>query len=499
MEKISISAKQTPKFVKYTALNQIKKLAGQTVIYGISSILGRFLNYLLVPLHTRALFTEQYGVISVLYAYIAFLLVILLYGMETSFFRFYEKHTDKPKVVSTAFISILSSTLLFLLLTIVFSDNLASLISFEHNPEYIIYFVIIVGLDALSAIPFAKLRAQNKAMLFAAIKIINILINIALNLYFYFDFNTFSPIKGLGVEYVFIANLAASAVTLLLLSPQILNIRLVFDYKLWKQMLIYAFPLLFSGLAGIINEMFDRILLQYLLPEDIALSQVGIYSACYKVAILMTIFIQAFRYAAEPFFFSQAKEKNSKQTYAQVMKYFVIAGLLIFLGIMLYIDFVMLYIDKSYRSGRDVIPILLAANLFLGIYYNLSVWYKLTDNTKYGALFAILGAAITFILNFLFIPQFGYMASAWATLACYATMASLSFIIGRRFFKVNYPIKEILVYTFIAMALMLLSILFDYYNLGYTYLINSVLFLFFIYFVMKRERLFRNIRIWLIG
>lgn len=468
-------------------MNQIKKLAGQTAIYGISSILGRLLNYLLVPLHTRAMLPEQYGVVGELYAYIAFLLVILLYGMETAFFRFSESSKNKNQVYSTTLISVIITSTIFLTLTLLFSGQIANLLEYPNNQEYIIYFVLIVAMDALASIPYAKLRAENKAFRFALIKLINIFTNIGLNLYFYFDFASWSLKTTMGVEYVFIANLVASSVTLILLSPQFFQIKTKFNYPLWRKMLFYALPLLFSGLAGIVNEMLDRILLKYLLPESIAMSQLGIYSACYKVAILMTIFIQAFRYAAEPFFFAQEKEKNSKEVYANVMKYFVIVGLYIFLGIMLFIDVVMLFIDKPYREGKDVIPILLSANLFLGIFYNLSVWYKLTNKTKFGAYLALFGAAITMVFNIIWIPVIGYMGSAWATLICYASMTVASYIIGYRFFPIKYDLKRIFTYLFIAFGIYIVNHYIQYPTTWIQYLSSIAFLLVFTGFVYLFE------------
>jgi O-antigen/teichoic acid export membrane protein len=464
-------------------LNQIKKLAGQTAIYGVSSILGRLLNYLLVPLHTRAMLPDKYGVIGELYAYIATLLVVLLYGMETAFFRYSQSSKDKNKVFSTALISIIFTTSIFLVLALSFSGHIADMMRYPDNQEYIIYFVLIVAMDALSSIPYAKLRAENKAVRFAIIKLINILTNIGLNLYFYFDFESWQIKSEMGVEYVFIANLIASGVTLLLLSPQFLNIKTKFSYPLWRKMMFYALPLLFSGLAGIVNETFDRILLKYLLPENIAMSQVGIYSACYKVSILMTIFIQAFRYAAEPFFFAQEKEKDSKEVYAKVMTYFVIVGLYIFLGIMLFIDIVILFIDTPYREGQAVIPILLTANLFLGIFYNLSVWYKLTNKTKYGAALAIMGALLTFIFNIIWIPIIGYMGSAWATLICYASMTVASYFLGKKHYPISYNLKRISIYILIAYAIYGINSFIDF-NANWVQYFAAICFLLIFTFVI---------------
>lgn len=469
-------------------MNQVKKLAGQTAIYGVSSILGRFLNYLLVPLHTRVLVTGQYGTINELYAYIAFLLVILTYGMETAFFRYNEKMKDNSAVFSTSVISIFVTTCIFIITAISFSHDIADLLRYPNHHEYIIYFVLIVSFDALASIPFAKLRSQRRPMRFAMVKLINIGVNIGLNLVFYVDFSSFTLKTDMGVSYVFIANLIASGVTLLLLSPQFLKIKLVFDTALWRRMIVYALPLLLFGLAGIVNEMLDRILIKYLLPEDTAMSQLGIYGACYKVSILMTIFIQAFRYAAEPFFFAQEQEKRSKETYAQVLKYFFIIGLFIFLGIMLFIDVVMLFVDKPYREGQPVIPILLMANLFLGVYYNLSIWYKLTDKTKFGAYISIFGAIVTLILNFYWIPRIGYMGSAWATLVCYVSMTIVSYFIGRKHFPVKYDFGKMAFYLVVALFFYFGMKYVDITSLGLKYTLNIAIIAVFALIVYIFER-----------
>ncbi|MEE4177388.1 MAG: polysaccharide biosynthesis C-terminal domain-containing protein [Bacteroides sp.] len=457
------------------AVHPIKRLAGQTVIYGLSSIVGRLLNYLLVPLYTHLIFeTQEYGVVTLMYSYVAFLLVILTYGMETAFFRFYENNPDnRLSVFSTTLFSILTTSSLFILLTNVFKQPIATSLGFGSHPEYIAWMGIIVGLDAIAAIPFARLRAENKPLKFALIKFVNIGVNIGLNLFLLlfcpwvmeqgpesirpFISGFYDP--GMGVGYVFISNLVATIVTLLLLIPVMLRSRLDFSGPLLRSMLLYSLPLMVAGLAGVINESLDKILLKYLLPEDIAMSQVGIYGACYKISIMMTIFIQAFRFAAEPFFFAQAAKKGAPELYAQVMKYFVIACLFIFLGIMLYIDIVQHFIGEAYREGLAVVPILLLANMFLGIYFNLSIWYKLTGQTRYGAWIAIIGAVITILLNIWWIPVWGYYGSAWATLACYFLMTLLSYLWGQKFFHVPYELKKLSLFILAALAVYFVSLL----------------------------------------
>ena len=351
----------------------IRTLAGQTAIYGLSSIVGRLLNYFLVPLYTRVFLPAEYGVVTEFYAYVSFLIIVFTYGMETTFFRFNESELDKEKVFSTALISLLFSSALLALICFFGSSALASMLRYPGHAEYVVWFGLILACDAVTSIPFARLRAQGKPGRFAFLKFVNILLNVALNLFFLlacpfffkqeqgwlhdFVLQFYNPSFGIG--YIFISNLLASVLTLLLLLPSFKGIGAGFDKVLWRRMMLYSLPLLVAGLAGMINETMDRILLKYLLPPDTALEQVGIYGACYKLSILMTLFIQMFRYAAEPFFFQQAKEDNARQVYADVMTYFVLACSFIFLGIMLYIDVVKFFIGPNYYPGLKVVPSLL--------------------------------------------------------------------------------------------------------------------------------------------
>jgi O-antigen/teichoic acid export membrane protein len=461
----------------------IRRLAGQTAIYGVPSILGRVLGFLLVPLYTNVFLPGEYGTVNVFYAYASLLMVILTYGMETAFFRFNEEETDKEKVFSTGLISLLFTSLLFLVLVSVFSQQLANLIDYADHSKYVIWFGWILALDAISAIPFARLRALNKPRRFATIKMAGIAINIVLNLVlivlcpWLLKHTDSGFITGLvnyiyrpdwGIEYIFISNLVSSAIVLAFLTPEIISVKLKVDPVFWRKMFIYAFPLLFAGMAGIVNETFDRLLLRYLLPfpKDVATYQVGIYTGCYKISIFMTIFIQAYRYAAEPFFFAQAKEKDSKVLYARIMDYFIIIVSLIFLATMLYLDDVILrfrFIGEKYWSGRAVIPVLLMANLFLGVYYNLSIWYKLTGKTIWGAWLSGIGAVITLVLNFWWIPLssdhlvFGYYGSAWATFICYFSMMVISYIVGQKHFPVKYNLLKFFGYLGFAVLLYFIS------------------------------------------
>jgi O-antigen/teichoic acid export membrane protein len=462
-------------------MTAIKRLAGQTAIYGIPTVLGRVLSYLLVWLYTRVFLPGEYGTVNVFYAYASFLMVVLTYGMETTFFRFHEQEKERDKVLSTAIISLIITSGIFLFLTSFFSKGLAIWIDYPNHPEYVRWFAWILALDALSAIPFASLRAQNRPARFAWVKMTNIFLNIFLNVFFlvlcpfilthYPDSLSGNFITKIyrphwGIEYIFLSNLAASAITLVMLLPQISGIKWKIDPDLWKKMLFYTFPLLFAGMAGIVNETFDRLLLRYLLPKDIATYQVGVYAACYKISILMTIFIQAYKYAAEPFFFAQAKEKDAKLVYAKIMDYFIIVVSLIFLVTMLYLDDIIMPLlvgGKEYWEGKGVIPVLMMANLFLGVYYNLSIWYKLTGKTSWGAWMSIVGAVITLVLNFWWIPLsadhliYGYYGSAWATFICYGSMMILSYLIGQKYFPVRYNLRKFGGYLGLAVLLFVIS------------------------------------------
>lgn len=436
-----------------------------------------------------------------MYSYVALLIVLLTYGFETAFFRYYNNHdTDKEKVYGTSLVSLFFTSLIFLGFIITFSGSISSTIRYPENPEYVIWFALIIIFDVLSTIPFAKLRAINKPKVFAFIKIFSIVVCFLLNVVFlylmpYMQENhiftgllsyIYNPETGVG--YIFIANLISSALTLMLLYLYIPKTKIVFDRDIWKKMMKYALPLLIFGFAGNINETFDRILLKYLSPPESAMYEVGIYSACYKFSILMTIAIQGFKYAAEPYFFSQAKEKDAKEQYADIMKYFVIICSLIFLGVMLYIDVVKYFVSSQYFSGLKVVPILLLANMFLGIFYNLSIWYKLTDRTIFGAYLSIFGAIITLSLNFLLIPVLGYMGSAWATFACYTSMMLLSYFIGQKYYHVKYDILRISVYILFAVLLYLISywVRFSYQVLQLTF--NSLLLIIFLVLIYLLEK-----------
>ena len=480
-------------------MNPLKKLASQTAIYGLSSVVGRLLNYLLVPLYTRYFLPEEYGVVTELYAYVAFLVIILTYGLETAFFRFSQTEKNKRVVYSTSLISLLFSSLLFIILMFLFSENIASSIGYINNQEYVKWFAIIIGLDAISSISFAKLRALNKATRFALIKLVNIFVNIGLNLFFIiycpyviennlqslnFVNSVYSP--SIGVGYIFIANLFASIVTILMLFPEMINSVWVFEKKLWKKMMIYASPLLIAGLAGMTNETIDRILLKFLLPENINVTkEIGLYGAFYKLSIIMILFIQTFRFAAEPFYFAQERTLNSKKIYADVMKYFVIVISIIFLLVTTFYDFFINFLGSSYHDDRGflVVSILLLANFFLGVYYNLSIWFKLTEKTMYGAYIAIFGASITIILNYSLIPIIGFIGCALATLACYFLMTLVSFYLGKKHFPVPYNYSRISMYF-----LLMVSIYILLYYTNFTTIFDSLFILAYMIMIYLIER-----------
>jgi O-antigen/teichoic acid export membrane protein len=369
-------------------LNPIKKLASQTAVYGVSSILGRFLNYLLVPLYTRFFLPEEYGVVSEFYAYTGFFFVLLTFGMETGFFRF-TKDERFTKVYSSILQFLFIANILFVGLVFVFSDTFAKLLHYEGFEHYFIWFAIILACDSIGSLPFAKLRQEERAKRFAFVKLTEIGVNIGLNIFFMYLLKTaqshpvayFDP--SIGVGYVFVANLISSVVKLLLLSDKLVPVVEGFEYHFFKVVVRYSVPIIIIGFAGIINEMLDRMLLKYLLPGTIHqnLQELGIYSACYKISIVMSLFIQAFRFAAEPFFFAQSKSENARQLYADVMNWFTLFCAGIFITVVVFLDLFGLFVGPAFRAGLSVVPILLLANMFLGMYVNLSIWYKLTDKT----------------------------------------------------------------------------------------------------------------------
>lgn len=455
-------------FSKFCVLSGIKKLAGQTIWYGASSIAARFLNYLLTPYLTAKLANVAYGEMSLVYAAIPFLNIIFTYGLETAYFRFAKKAEDQDRVYNTATVSLLTTTTLFTALLLLFRNQLAALIGIPDHPEYVTWSAFIIAFDALSVLAFAKLRFDGRPVKFAIVRIAGILINIFFVFFFLSicpDIQRKDPYSFIGtfynpsmaVGYIIIANLIQSFITLLLLSKEFLSFRWQFDGKLWREIILYSSPLIIAGFGGMINETFDRIMLRWWSSAptaELAKAQVGIYSACYKLSILITLFVQAFRMGAEPFFFKQAEGQNPQRIYARVMKFFVITICFMFLVVVLFLDVWKHFIQNPKQwEGLPVVPVLLLANMFLGIYYNLSIWYKLSNKTMTGAWITLIGAGITLGVNYLFIPSFGYMACAWATFLCYGSMMVISYLRGQKEYPVPYAAKKLVAYIVIAVLL----------------------------------------------
>jgi O-antigen/teichoic acid export membrane protein len=462
-------------------LSGIKKLAGQTLWYGASSIAARFLNYLLTPYLTYILSSEGYGEMNLIYAAIPFLNIIFTYGLETAYFRYAKTKEEHEQVYNTATVSLIISTALLTSLLVLFNKQLAGLLGVEKHPEYFTWAALIIGFDALSTLAFARLRYEGRPLKFATIRIAGILINIAFTFFFLsvcpkiqkndpqsFIGTFYNP--DIRVGYIIIANLIQSAVTFLLLSKEFFSFKWKFNPTLWKEIILYSSPLILAGFAGMINETFDRIMLRWWTSaptEKAALVEVAIYGACYKLSILISLFIQAFRMGAEPFFFKQAQDQQPQKVYARVMKFFVITICFMFLVVVLFLD-VWKYFIQNHKlwEGLKVVPILLLANMFLGIYYNLSIWYKLSNKTMAGAWITVIGAAITLAINSLFIPKFSYMACAWATFLCYGSMMVVSYIWGQKYYPIPYAWKKLVAYMAICVVLYWVYLLFQYFNLG---------------------------------
>ncbi len=483
--------------------NPLKKLAGQTVIYGLGTILPRFLNYFLTPILTREFLPAEYGINSLLYAYISFLNIIFIYGMETTFFNFNSKLEDKQSVFNTAVISLITSTFILSVVLLALSVPIARALSTPnaiYPVQFIVWCILIIGTDAITAIPFAKLRAENKALKFSIIKLTNVIVNFGLTLFFIkvcknaYDNNEqnfFATLykPEIGIGYCFLANLLANIFTLILLSKQFSTLKFYINKDLLKEMLAYTWPLIILGLAGMINEVLDRIILSKLMADksEAQIAQ-GIYGACYKIAILMTIFIQAFRFAAEPFFFGKVKDKDSKNMYAVVMKFFIIFCVFLLFCTLMNLHWIKYLVAEPYWEGLKVVPILLVANLCLGVVYNLSYWYKLSGQTKFGAIIALFGAGITIFINVIFVPTYSYMACAWATLAAYAGMMILSYVLGQKYFPIKYNLRAITIYCLLVGLLFLISC--SYSSIESTIIklmLNNMLVVIFAFVVYKLE------------
>lgn len=482
-------------------MSGLKKLAGETVIYGVPSIVGRFLNLWLTPLYTYTFVTAEFGILSNILAFVAFFQVILTYGMETAYFRFAGRSENPDKVFSTAIFSLTITSLVFIGLIVAFSSDISSWLSYEGHEEYIIWMGITVAIDALCSIPFAKLRLQSRPVKFAVLRSVNISLSILLNVFWIWicpkmlEANPDSFVKylyneNIGIGYAFLAYLVASLVTLLLFIPDLRIKKSDFDFTMLKKMLKYGWPILVIGIAGMVNLQIDKILL----PELTAVnpeSTLGIYSASSKLAILMSLFIQAFRFSFEPFLFSHFKNEDSKKAYAVIMKYFVILGLIIFLGVMFYINILKYFIgsdEMGYHEGLKVVPWLLMGNLFLGIFYTQSLWYKLTDQTHFGARFAIIGAVITIVLNILLIPGYGYMACGYAFFTATLVMTVMSYVVGQKHFPVKYDLKRMGAYFVMAAFLFMIERNLHWksevLHLGF----NTILLMIFFTFIAVKEK-----------
>lgn len=452
-------------------MGSIKSLAKDTAIYGVSSIVGRFLNWCLVPLYTITFAAAEYGVVTYVYSIVALALIILTYGMETGFFRFsnHERYGDEPMLVySTALSSLAFSSTLFFVLLMIFIRPVANAIECGDHLSYVWMMGAAVAIDAFASVPFSYLRFKNKAMRFAALKLINIGINIGLNLFFILicpwmwknvpEWIAWFYVPDFGIGYIFLANFIASGVMLLLLYPELHGFKWRFDCELWRRMLVYSWPLLVLGIAGIMNQTLDKILLPVLVADKSdAMTQLGIYGANYKIAIVMVMFIQAFRFAYEPFIFAQNRQRGGEklQAYRDAMKWFVIFAMVIFLGVMYYLDFLKYFISPRYFSGLKVVPIVMMAEFFFGVFFNLSLWYKLTDKTIWGMWFSLTGLAVTVGLNILLVPRMGYMGCAWAAFGCYGLMMIASYLVGRRKHPIGYNVPRLLMYFLLAVALYL--------------------------------------------
>ena len=470
----------------------LKSVVKDTAIYGLSSIVGRFLNYLLVPLYTAKLSAASggYGVITNVYAYTALLMVILTYGMETTFFRYVNKEGENPdKVYSTTMISVASTSLLFVLLVLLFLQPISSFMGYADHSSYIWVMAVTVAVDAFACIPFAYLRYKKRPMKFAILKLANIMMAILLNLFFFLLLPAWTGNGGLvDAGYAFYINLFCSVALLFFFLKEITAVPFDFDKALLRRMLSYSWPILVLGVAGILNQTADKILFPYIYQGTDAHSQLGIYGAASKIAMIMAMITQAFRYAYEPFVFGNNNDKDSRNTYAKAMKFFIIFTLLAFLVVMAYIDLLKYIIGRDYWEGLKVVPVVMAAEIMMGIYFNLSFWYKLIDKTIWGAWFSGIGCVVLITVNVLFVPRYGYMACAWAGFMGYASAMTISYLVGQKKYPINYPLKEIVLYVALAAVL--------YIGIGYSnrllplwaaLAVNTLIIFLFIAYIVKKD------------
>lgn len=463
----------------------LKSLAKETAIYGVSSIVGRFLNYLLVPVYTIALPASSggYGVVTNIYAWVALILVLLTCGMETGFFRFANKGQDDPmRVYSTTLLSVSIGSLVFVALGLLFLEPIAGWLEYGEHPWYIGMMMIVVAMDAIQSIPFAYLRYKKRPIKFAALKLLFIFLNIALNLFYYVI------LEGNDVGYAFLFNLVCTSVVMVCMIPELRGFTYVLDKELLKRMLRYSLPLVILGVAGILNQVADKIIFPFVYPDEAeATIQLGIYGAASKIAMIMAMFTQAFRFAYEPFVFGKSKEKDSREMYAQAMKFFIIFTLLAFLAVMFYLDILRHVIGRDYWDGLRVVPIVMAAEIFMGVYFNLSFWYKLIDETRWGAYFSLTGCIILILMNIFLVPKYGYIACAWAGFTGYGVAMLLSYFVGQKKYPIQYDLKAIGMYVLLAAVLYVAA---EYVSIGNIYLrmaYRTVLLLLFIAYVVKRD------------
>lgn len=471
----------------------LKSLAKETAIYGVSSIVGRFLNYLLVPVYTIALPASSggYGVVTNIYAWVALILVLLTCGMETGFFRFANKGQDDPmRVYSTTLLSVSIGSLVFVTLGLLFLEPIAGWLEYGEHPWYIGMMMIVVAMDAIQSIPFAYLRYKKRPIKFAALKLLFIFLNIALNLFYYVI------LEGNDVGYAFLFNLVCTSVVMVCMIPELRGFTYVLDKELLKRMLRYSLPLVILGVAGILNQVADKIIFPFVYPDEAeATIQLGIYGAASKIAMIMAMFTQAFRFAYEPFVFGKSKEKDSREMYAQAMKFFIIFTLLAFLAVMFYLDILRYVIGRDYWDGLRVVPIVMAAEIFMGIYFNLSFWYKLIDETRWGAYFSLTGCIILILMNIFLVPKYGYIACAWAGFTGYGVAMLLSYFVGQKKYPIQYDLKAIGMYVLLATVLYVAA---EYVSIDNIYLrmaYRTVLLLLFIAYVVKRDLPLRQIPI----
>lgn len=463
----------------------LKSLAKETAIYGVSSIVGRFLNYLLVPVYTIALPASSggYGVVTNIYAWVALILVLLTCGMETGFFRFANKGQDDPmRVYSTTLLSVSIGSLVFVALGLLFLKPIAGWLEYGEHPWYIGMMMIVVAMDAIQSIPFAYLRYKKRPIKFAALKLLFIFLNIALNLFYYVI------LEGNDVGYAFLFNLVCTSVVMVCMIPELRGFTYVLDKELLKRMLRYSLPLVILGVAGILNQVADKIIFPFVYPDEAeATIQLGIYGAASKIAMIMAMFTQAFRFAYEPFVFGKSKEKDSREMYAQAMKFFIIFTLLAFLAVMFYLDILRHVIGRDYWDGLRVVPIVMAAEIFMGIYFNLSFWYKLIDETRWGAYFSLTGCIILILMNIFLVPKYGYIACAWAGFTGYGVAMLLSYFVGQKKYPIQYDLKAIGMYVLLDAVLYVAA---EYVSIDNIYLrmaYRTVLLLLFIAYVVKRD------------